>query len=225
MKTIFSLVIYILPILLFSQKKDSIYAFIGKVIESNKVDYKEHYDLKDKITNYSLQIGDTKNDYQLIDKAPILMDEMYVTKVKVIKWLNNDIKKDIIEFVSFDHYGKPDFLSVEYPILYLGFNKKKKEFYQYKYQFDIAYKVKGKWLGIYQFRDLYITKYLTKVKTVSVNIPYNLPEKFNIDNEEQREKYFPRDFYDIKSNREAFIRKLYKVEDLANVRMNSLTLR
>ena len=62
-------------------------------------------------------------------------------------------------------------------------------------------------------------------KTVSVNIPYNLPEKFNIDNEEQREKYFPRDFYDIKSNRETFIRKLYKVEDLANVRMNSLTLR
>ncbi|MDH1881142.1 hypothetical protein ACTS9T_12550 [Empedobacter falsenii] len=225
MKTIFSLVIYILPILLFSQKKDSIYAFIGKVIESNKVDYKEHYDLKDKITNYSLQIGDTKNDYQLIDKAPILMDEMYVTKVKVIKWLNNDIKKDIIEFVSFDHYGKPDFLSVEYPILYLGFNKKKKEFYQYKYQFDIAYKIKEKWLGIYQFRDLYITKYLANVKTVSVNIPYNLPEKFNIDNEEQREKYFPRDFYDIKSNREAFIRKLYKVEDLANVRMNSLTLR
>ena len=225
MKTIFSLVIYILPILLFSQKKDSIYAFIGKVIESNKVDYKEHYGLKDKITNYSLQIGDTKNDYQLIDKAPILMDEMYVTKVKVIKWLNNDIKKDIIEFVSFDHYGKPDFLSVEYPILYLGFNKKKKEFYQYKYQFDIAYKIKEKWLGIYQFRDLYITKYLANVKTVSVNIPYNLPEKFNIDNEEQREKYFPRDFYDIKSNREAFIRKLYKVEDLANVRMNSLTLR
>lgn len=225
MNLLLKVFILIFPCLLFSQKRDSIYAFIGNVIESKKVDYKEHYKLKDKVTNYSLEIGETKNDYQLIHKAPILMDEMYLTKVKVLKWLNNDLKKDTIEFVSFDHYGKPDFLSVEHPILYLGFNKKKKEFYQYKYQFDIAYKVKGKWLAIYQFRDLYITKYLTNVKTVSVNIPYNLPAKFNLNDKDQRAKYFPKEFYSIKPNRKTFIRKLYKAEDLANVRMNSLTLR
>lgn len=215
----------IIPCLIFSQKKDSVYAFIGKVIESKKVDYKEYYNLKDKTINYSLEIGDTKNDYQLIHKAPILMDEMYVTKVKVIKWLNNYLETDTIEFVSFDHYGEPDYLSVENPILYLGFNNKKKEFYQYKYQFDIAYKVKGEWLGIYHHRDLYISKYLGNMETVSVNIPYSLPEKFSIHNLEQRAKFFPEEFYDIKPSRETFIRKLYSVKELVDARINSMILR
>ena len=82
------------------------------------------------------------------------MDEMYLAKYKIIKWLHNNVEKDTIEFVSFDHYGIPAAFNSKTPILYLGYNEKKGEYFQYKYQFDDAFIYKNKWVGIYNFRSI-----------------------------------------------------------------------
>ena len=215
------LLFFIAPFMCFAQESKTVHAFIGELLEYKKVDYIEYYNLKKKvISKVTLEVGDTSTYYETIKNPPILMDEMYLAKYKIIKWLHNNVEKDTIEFVSFDHYGIPAAFNSKTPILYLGYNEKKGEYFQYKYQFDDAFIYKNKWVGIYNFRSNFISEYLIDDKLIKVRISYNLPEEFDINNSEIREKYFPSKFYKI--NRKITLIKAFDVNDLVEARVKSI---
>jgi hypothetical protein len=77
------------------------------------------------------------------------MDYGFKNKYKIIKNVFNELKKDTIEFITFNHYGRPAYEKHKNVILYISFNKKKGEYYLQKYQSDPVEKTKkGTWKGL-----------------------------------------------------------------------------
>ena len=78
-----------------------------------------------------------------------VMDNGFNAKYKVLKNVFNDLKTDTINFVAYDHYGRPGFENYEYVMLYISLNEAKDNYYHQKYQFDPVKKTKkGYWKGI-----------------------------------------------------------------------------
>lgn len=125
----------------FKMEDDSVnlYAFIGEkisVIEFNPNENTTRIEI-DSIT------GDT------IQKMSVGLDYGFKIKYKVVKNVFNDLKTDTIEFVAYDHYGRPKFENYENVILYISLNKKKGHYYHQKYQYDPVQKTKdGTWKGM-----------------------------------------------------------------------------
>ncbi|MEE9350157.1 MAG: hypothetical protein V3U80_08930 [Flavobacteriaceae bacterium] len=117
----------------------NLYAFIGEKISVTEFDPNENNDRKviDPIT------GDT-----LIRKSYV-MDNGFINKYKIVNNVFNDLKTDTIEFVAYDHYGRPGFENYENVLLYISLNKEKGNYYHQKYQFDPVKKSKkGTWKGL-----------------------------------------------------------------------------
>ena len=112
----------------FKMANDSVnlYAFIGEKISVIEFDPNENSERKeiDSIT------GDT-----LIFKSWV-MDNGFKNKYKVIRNVYNELKTDTIEFVAYDHYGRPGFEKYNNVLLYLSYNKEKGNYYHQKYIFD-----------------------------------------------------------------------------------------
>ena len=125
----------------FKMSSDSVnlYAFIGEkisVIEFDPNEKSERMEI-DSIT------GDT-----LIFKSWV-MDSGFKNKYKVIRNVYNELKTDTIEFLAYDHYGRPGFEKYKNVLLYLSYNKKKGNYYHQKYIFDpIEKNKKGIWNGV-----------------------------------------------------------------------------
>ncbi|WP_438424078.1 hypothetical protein [Aquimarina macrocephali] len=122
-----------------NNKSINLYAFIGKKISVTEFNPNENNERKivDSIT------GDT-----LIRKSYI-MDNGFKAKYKIVRNVFNDIKTDTIEFLAYDHYGRPGFENYDNVILYISFNKEKEHYYHQKYQFDPVEKTRnGTWKGL-----------------------------------------------------------------------------
>lgn len=79
----------------------------------------------------------------------ISMDSKFDAEYQIVENLYGDFKKDIINFVAYDHYGKPGFSEFEYVILYVA--EYCGELIHVKYQYNNVYKTKdGKWASPYQ---------------------------------------------------------------------------
>lgn len=125
----------------FTIKNDSInlFAFIGQKISITEFDPNEN--------NERIEIDSLTG--VTIRRVSYVMDNGFKNKYKVIKNVFNDLKRDTIEFVAYDHYGRPGFENYENVILYVSLNKEKGNYYQQKYQFDPVEKTKnGKWKGL-----------------------------------------------------------------------------
>lgn len=80
------------------------------------------------------------------------MDFKFDAKYRVIENLYGDYKNDTINFVAFDHYGKPRFSEFDHVILYVA--EYCGSLYHVKYQYNDVYKTKyGKWASPYQGFD------------------------------------------------------------------------
>lgn len=125
----------------FKMNDDSVnlYAFIGEkisVIEFTPYDNNSLNEI-DSITGENIQ------------KMSIGLDNGFKIKYKVVKNVFNDLKTDTIEFVAYDHYGRPKFENYQNVILYISFNRKKGHYYHQKYQYDPVLKTKdGTWKGL-----------------------------------------------------------------------------
>lgn len=101
----------------FKMEDDSVnlYVFIGEKISVIEFDPNENNTLIeiDSIT------GDT------IRRMSYVMDNGFKNKYKVVKNVFNDLKTDTIEFVAYDHYGRPGFENYNNVILYISLNKKR----------------------------------------------------------------------------------------------------
>jgi|GEM_PF-3153550 len=77
------------------------------------------------------------------------MDRGFNNQYKVVKNVFNNIESDTIQFVAYDHYGRPGFENYENVILYISLSKEKGNYYHQKYQFDPVKKQKnGTWEGL-----------------------------------------------------------------------------
>lgn len=121
-----------------NNKAVNLYAFIGEKIAVKEFDPNEN--------NTEIEIDSITGD--TIRKVSYVMDYGFKNKYKVVQNVFNDLKTDTIEFVAYDHYGRPRFENYEYVLLYLSLNKEKGYFYHQKYQFDPVQKTEnGTWKG------------------------------------------------------------------------------
>ncbi|PKH49956.1 hypothetical protein CXF68_04220 [Tenacibaculum sp. Bg11-29] len=113
--------------------------FIGEKISVKEFDPNKNNKKKviDSIT------GDT------IIRKTYVMDHGFLAKYKVVQNVFNDLKTDTIEFLVYDHYGRPGFENYENVLLYISLNKEKYNYYHQKYQFDPVKRTKKKtWKGL-----------------------------------------------------------------------------
>lgn len=120
-------------------KSVNLYAFIGKKISVTAFDPNE---------NNTETVKDTVFG-EVFESVPYIMDYAYSCKYKVIQEVFNELKTDTIDFIAYNHYGRPGFEKYENVILYLSLNEKKNKYYQQKYQFDPLKKTNNKtWKGL-----------------------------------------------------------------------------
>ncbi|GMN11593.1 hypothetical protein MTsPCn9_25290 [Croceitalea sp. MTPC9] len=123
----------------FKIKNDSInlYAFIGE-----KISIQEFHLQSTEETVFDSITGDS------VTYVNLVMDHAFRAKYKVRKNVFNELPSDTINFIAFDHYGKPPFRKPRYVLLYLELNESDSAFYHHKYQFDPLKKVgRDKWKG------------------------------------------------------------------------------
>ncbi len=125
----------------FKMEDDSVnlYAFIGEKISVIEFDPNEN--------NTRIEIDSITGD--TIRRMSYIMDNGFRNKYKVVKNVFNDLKTDTIDFLAYDHYGRPGFENYENVILYISLNKKKGHYYHQKYQYNPVKKTKnGTWKGL-----------------------------------------------------------------------------
>jgi hypothetical protein len=108
-------------------KNVNLYAFVGKkisVTEFNPNAEQKDETIMEKVT------GET-----LVKKSHII-DLGFRCKYLVIKNVFNKLETDTIDFIAYDHYGRPVFEEPEYVMLYISKSSKGNYFFHQKYQFD-----------------------------------------------------------------------------------------
>jgi hypothetical protein len=119
-------------------KNVSLYAFIGEKISV------EEFDPNEKSTR--ITINPVTKD--TIRHVSLITDYAYNVKYKIIKPIFNDLKVDTIEFVAYDHYGRPGFEKNKNVILYISKSEKGDYYVHQKYQYDpVVQNRKGIWKG------------------------------------------------------------------------------
>ncbi|MDX5345900.1 MAG: hypothetical protein LPJ89_07855, partial [Hymenobacteraceae bacterium] len=69
-------------------------------------------------------------------------------KYRIIKPVFNDLKVDTIDFIAYDHYGRPGFEKSKNVILYISKSEKGDYYVHQKYQYDpVVQNRKGSWKG------------------------------------------------------------------------------
>lgn len=124
----------------FYEKDSSInlYAFIGQKISVE--DLERDTDATETIIGLN---GDT-----VVQKL-IYFDQGFKASYKVERPVFNNLNQDTVNFIAFDHYGRPKFENYDYVILYLSRSEKDNKLYHQKYQYDPVRKNdNGTWSGL-----------------------------------------------------------------------------
>lgn len=108
-------------------KEVNLLAFIGQKISIVKFNPNEEK-VEEKV--YDSISGDT------IIKKSYIMDIGFRCRYKIIKNIFNDPKTDTIDFVAYDHYGKPSFSEYDTVLLYISKSENGNYYFHQKYQFD-----------------------------------------------------------------------------------------
>lgn len=117
----------------------NLYAFIGKKISMTEFDSNEG--------NTEIEIDSMTGDTATWMRYYV-MDRGFKASYKVLSNVFNNLKKDAVNFVVYDHYGKPKFKNYKYVMLYLSLDDKG-DYYHQKYQYDPVKKSKdGNWIGL-----------------------------------------------------------------------------
>ena len=123
---------------IFENDSINLYAFVGKkvsVIQFNPNNGKSMFKI-DSIT------GDT------VLASGLIWDRGFRNKYRLLKNIFNELEPGTVEFVSYDHYGRPEYEKYSHVILYLSISSKDGTYYHQKYQFDPVEKTKdGTWKG------------------------------------------------------------------------------
>lgn len=102
----------------------------------------------------------------------------FKARYKVLDVICGDYLKDTIEFIAYDHYGRPPFENYEHVLLYV-YNYKD-TFYHERYMFDDVYKAKnGEWASPYSAAN-YERIDLEKARIKPRKIDFEKPLSFDL---------------------------------------------
>jgi len=124
-------------------------------------------------------------------------DNGFKAKYAILKKVYGNFLEDTIEFLAFDHYGKPPFSMFKNVLLYVSADSG--TYYQQKYMYNDVYKTKdGRWAGIYAFDD-YAHTYNkhTKIKPVKVEFAERVafPTRMVDDDGQKLVRLFPKPYF------------------------------
>ncbi len=193
----------------------NLYVFIGEKISVEEF----NPNINNEITGK--EIDEETGDSVSVIKQHYVMDYAFRCQYKVVKNIFNNLPNDTIEFVAYDHYGKPAFSERDVVILYLSEDKKDSHYFHQKYQYDNVFKDKnGNYYSYPKFRNTEDLKYAKEnIKGFKTNLKN---EKFNLKNldPEVRKIYYPEEFYAIKNNFALPIKALY-LNELISYRLKT----
>lgn len=113
-------------------------AFIGKKISVQKIGRDTT-----KTEKFMGLDGDT-----VVQKI-IHFDQKFKARYQVLRNVFNELERDTISFIVYDHYGRPKFEHYENALLYISFDQEDENYYLQKYQYDPVKKTKkGNWKGL-----------------------------------------------------------------------------
>lgn len=122
-----------------NSKSENDYAFIGKKIEIIETANRDISEI--------IEIDSIVNDTTKFISIP--MNYEYKAKYEIILNVYNQLPKDTIEFIVYDHYGRPKFEEHNSVLLYIHFDKNDGKYYHEKYKFIPVEKRKdGQWKGV-----------------------------------------------------------------------------
>lgn len=199
---------------LFGQSsKDSLIVFVGEIIE---VKFSQE-EKKEEPADTIIEGKDT--DY--VRHISISMDARYIAKYKILQLLQGPYKADTIEFVTFDHYGKPGFSKYKTVLLFVSVRDGK--LYHEKYQFFDLYPAKnGKWASPYSASD-YNHPYKDSITVRPEKIDFTGRVSFPLAKltKEQIELWYPAPYYEIKGNKAIAVYGNY-IDDLFKLKQQTI---
>ncbi len=123
-----------------SDNSINLYAFIGEKISVIEFDPNEN--------NTCVQIDSITGD-TIQEVGYYIIDNGFKSRYRVMKNVFNHLETDMIEFIAYDHYGRPKFENYKNVILYISLDKENGNYYHQKYLFDPVKKTKmGTWEGL-----------------------------------------------------------------------------
>jgi hypothetical protein len=148
-------------------KNVNLFAFVGKKISVTEFD--PNAEEKEIITIDSL------TGEKIMQKSYVI-DSGFSCKYLVIKNVYNLLEKDTVEFVAYDHYGRPDFEKSEYALLYISKSSKENYYFHQKYQYDdLKLDADNNFYGyIFKLKN---NTWIKEEKKVSVNELFNEKKK------------------------------------------------
>ena len=157
-------------------------------------------------------------------EGQIIMDNAFKLKYEIIEEVFGHQTIDTIEFVAYDHYGKPPFSKYDFVLLYLS-QSKDGSWYHQKYMYDNVYLTKDKkWAGPINNYD-YNHPDNTNEKPLLVELKFDKEVSFTLPTKEANEDmtenelnklindYFPKERYELKDGK-AYLRKGYYLKEL-----------
>lgn len=188
-------------------RKDSLIVFVGEIIE---VRYSSEENKE--------QPGDTviRNGKKTIRKVvTVSMDSRYVAKYKVLQLVYGTYQSDTIEFVVYDHYGRPGFSKYKTVLLFVSIYDGK--LYHEKYQyFDVYKTADNRWASPgdpYKFDDYHRKELKPQKIKFKDKVFYNLKQY----DQAVIATLFPKEYYYISRNKAYPLVGTY-IEDLFTVK-------
>lgn len=213
MKTIalsFLLMIFSLCSAFGQTRQDSLIVFIGEKISVTytPTEYPVDTIIKGKDTTYRKQF-------------PVIMDNKYIAKYKILQLVHGTYQQDTIRFTVFDHYGIPAFSKCPTVLLFLSYYNG--ELYHEKYQyFDLYMTSGGRWASPYPAGD-YNHPYKDSITVKPEKIPFAKEVSFPLNGltSKQVETMYPAPYYEIKDGKALAIYGNY-ADDLFKLKQQTI---
>jgi hypothetical protein len=211
--TLTILTLFLSTVLFGQNSKDSLIAFIGEIIEVKFSPEEKREEPVDTIIK--------GNDTDYVRHISISMDSRYIAKYKILQLIQGNYQRDTIEFIAFDHYGKPSFSKYKTVLLFVSISDGK--LYHEKYQYFALYLAKnGKWASPYPTSD-YSHPYKEKITVRPEKIEFTSEVSFPLDKltKEQIEIWYPAPYYEIKNDKAIAIYGNY-IDDLFKLKKQTI---
>ncbi len=150
------------------------------------------------------------------------MDNSFKARYLVVEKVFGNFSNDTIEFVVYDHYGKPSFSKFNTALLYVSADSG--TYYHQKYLYDDVYKTKdGRWAGPYSDDYEHESNKHTKIKPVKIDFINRVAYPISIvDDDGIKISYsYPKPFFKTDGDSAIAIYGNY-IEDLFKLKKNGV---
>lgn len=173
-------------------RKDSLIVFVGEIIEV-KYSPEEKKEVVDTVIRNGKKTVRTQSS--------LIRDSRYIAKYKISQMVYGVYNEDTIEFIVYDHYGKPDFSNYKTVLLYVSnYNG---QLYHEKYMYSNVYKTTdGRWAGPYDSDDYnHDNNKNTSIKPEPIS--FKEPISFDINKLDKAniKEFYPEPYFRIKKDK------------------------